>query len=446
MENKRCVDVILGLQFGDEGKGKIINEMASEYDVNVRYQGGANSGHTIWLENGEKVVFNVLPSGMLNPGITGVITQGVVINPLAFTHEVDRVGIHVKNIKERLYISKDVHMTLPVHILLDIFTEMSRSTSGVKTIGSTNRGNTPTYVDRVARRGIRLSDIAHPDFMDKYNKLTNYHIKHIKNDHPDFNLSDVKVNGMPYLEYEGLWLKAVERMNEFMYCNTVALLHEMCAEGRRILLEGAQGLMLDIEYGTYPFVTSSSVTASAAFAQTGIPPQMINRVYGVFKPYITRVGSGFFPTIMNDDIKEESVIADHIVEIGKEFGSVTGRKRMIGWLDMPQLKYACMVNGVTDLIMMKCDVLSDIPGNILVCESYEYQGDDNYTDVYEGEDHFRHAVMKEFPKFGDLTVLPKPFWGLVKYINDYFADVITDPEITAVSCSPTAKSIKISRS
>lgn len=439
------VDVIVGGQHGDEGKGKVINELASNYDVNVRYQGGANSGHTIWKEDGSKVVFNVIPSGILNEGIEGVITQGVVINPQAFMGEVTRVGVDIKDIKKRLYISRDASITTPSHILIDIFTEASRSKGG-KIIGSTNRGNTPTYLDKVARRGLRAIDLADTDFIEKYNALKSTHLKYIAFvlGATPRDIEEAKINGIPFDEYEKMWFDSVKQLSSgFMFCNTVSLLHEMCSRGKRILLEGAQGAMLDIEYGTYPFVTSSAVTSSAAFALTGIPPQMVGKVYMVIKPYVTRVGNGFFPTHITEDNKLDWDDAETIVNTGKEFGSVTARKRMIGWLDMPQLKYACMINGATDLILMKCDVLS-YTRKIAVCNAYQYEGMPDRTDVYAGSELFTHCHMTTFSPLGDLSdgITPE-LEDLISYINDYVGDVITEPKITMVSMSATAKSIKI---
>lgn len=445
---KSKVDVIVGLQFGDEGKGKIINELAPNYDVIVRFQGGANSGHTIWKEDGSKVIFNVVPSGMMSPNILGVITQGVVINPQAFMLELSRLQCDIKDIKNRLYISRDIHLTAPYHILLDKFTEKSRDKHGDDIIGSTNRGNTPTYIDKVARRGITIADAisgSYLDFMNKYSNIKDVHMSYITNvlgEH-GLKLSEASINDIPYNEYEAMWFESLKDLIKLNICNTVSLLHDHMRDGKSILLEGAQGTMLDIEYGTYPFVTSSAVTSSAAFALTGIPPQMVNKVFGVAKPYITRVGNGFFPTRIHDDNIIDFDASEHIVNVGKEFGSVTGRKRMIGWLDLPQLKYACMINGVTDIILMKCDVLSGL-GNMVICTYYKYHDLESYVDVYQGSDSFKDAIMERIDSYGVLDGYPnEKLMDLISRINECLSDVITSPKISMVSMSATNKSVRI---
>ncbi len=452
---KRTVDVLTGAQWGDEGKGKIINDMASKYDVMVRYNGGANSGHTVYTDSGRKVIFNVLPSGLLNKELMGVISGGVVINPYAFMKEVSRVAMACEDkeinddnentdvvydalnkLRQRLFISMDTHLTLPIHILIDIFSERGRQEAGQDIIGSTNRGNTPTYVDKVARRGIRVSDIFCKDFKSKYVKLTKFHIQELKSrgitDDEIWNAGTLY--GIGLAEYQQEWLDSCVRLRELNCVNTVTLLHNKIAAGAKILLEGAQGLMLDIDYGTYPFVTSSSVTASAAFAQTGIPVQCVNKVFAVMKPYNTRVGSGFFPSKLAD----ESPIAEELVRIGGEFGSVTGRKRKIGWLDMVQIKHACMINGVTDVIIAKCDVISGIK-IVEVIDKYIYG--DNKTTEYNGENGFTGITVELFNMFGELTEdnvksTDSEIGRFIKYINNYLSDVITKPKVVAISISP----------
>lgn len=439
------VDVIVGLSFGDEGKGKIINELCKDYDINVRYAGGANSGHKIWVSKDDSVVFNVIPSGMINPHVIGVLTQGVVINPTAFREEFNRVVKYAPNLKDRLILSGGIHITTPTHILMDILSEKARVNSGVKSIGSTNRGNTPTYTDKVSRRGITIDTLRSMSFKDAILKLEDAHAKELISKY-DLTIEDItgtEINGIPYQQYASTWMDDVMWLADLNISNTVEFLHNQLFYGKKILVEGAQGCMLDLDYGTYPFCTSSSVTAVSGLAQCGIPAQCLGRVFGVFKGYITRVGNGFFPS----EIDEESPAwptACHIVEKGREFGSVTGRRRKIGWLDLPQLKYACSINGVTDLVLMKTDILSDIPNDFGVVTSYEYLSSNpnmstNSSDMYLGEYGFVESICKFFPRLDTEDRL----WYFINYINGYVGSVVSKPRISYISSDPVKPSMKV---
>ena len=328
-------DVLLGLQWGDEGKGKIVDVLTSQYDIIARFQGGPNAGHTLEFD-GIKHVLHTIPSGIFHNGVVNIIGNGVVIDPIIFDNEIK--SISKLNVKiSKLLISKKAHLILPTHKLLDAASEKAK---GKEKIGSTLKGIGPTYMDKTGRNGLRIGDLTDKDFKDKYNRLKNKHLKLL--DFYDFEYELEKL--------ENEWFSCLNTLLNFQHIDSEHYLNKCLKEKKKILAEGAQGTLLDIDFGSYPFVTSSNTITAGACTGLGITPNKINDVYGIFKAYCTRVGSGPFPTELFDETGER------IAKIGNEFGATTGRPRRCGWIDIPALKYAININGVTKLMMMKADV------------------------------------------------------------------------------------------
>ena len=350
-----AVDLLLGLQWGDEGKGKIVDVLTSKYDIIARFQGGPNAGHTLEFD-GIKHVLRTIPSGIFHRNATNIIGNGVVIDPVVFKSELDGLAKFNLDIKSKLILSRKAHLILPTHRLLDAASEAAK---GKAKIGSTLKGIGPTYMDKTGRNGIRLGDIELEDFKDRYRALATKHEAMIA-------FYDVNIQyNLPELEKE--FFDAIEELKQLTFIDSEEYLHQAQKDGKSILCEGAQGSLLDVDFGTYPFVTSSNTTAAGACTGLGIAPNKIKDVYGIFKAYTTRVGSGPFPT---EDFEEAG---DIMASVGNEFGSVTGRKRRCGWLDLVALKYAVQINGVTQLMMMKGDVLSGFE-TLKVCTAYDYKG------------------------------------------------------------------------
>ncbi len=350
-----AVDVLLGLQWGDEGKGKIVDVLTRKYDIIARFQGGPNAGHTLEFE-GKKHVLHTIPSGVFHKGVTNIVGNGVVIDPVIFKGELDKLLMQEPEVLSRLKISRKAHLILPSHRLLDAASEAAK---GKKKIGSTLKGIGPTYMDKTGRNGLRVGDIQLENFQELYNTLVTKHMQ-LLSGYPDFEYS--------IEELEKEWFAAIDYLRTLDIIDSEPFVHNAIREGRTILAEGAQGTLLDIDFGTYPFVTSSNTTCAGACTGLGVAPNRIKNVYGIFKAYITRVGSGPFPTELFNSTGEL------IQAQGHEFGATTGRPRRCGWLDLPALKYAIDINGVTELMMMKSDVLSGV-GNIQVCTAYRYKGE-----------------------------------------------------------------------
>ncbi|RMG61574.1 MAG: adenylosuccinate synthase, partial [Bacteroidetes bacterium] len=341
------VDVLLGLQWGDEGKGKVVDVFAPAYDIVARFQGGPNAGHTIVL-GGRKHVLHLIPSGIFQQDTICLVGNGVVIDPITLRQEIEGLEAAGIEVRDRLLISQRAHLILPSHKLLDAASEKAK---GDQKIGSTLRGIGPTYMDKTGRNGLRVGDLISDQFESKYQALVAKH-KGMLDSLYDFDYD--------LAETEPQFLEAVAFLRSLKLVNGEAYLHEALRAGKNILAEGAQGTLLDIEFGSYPFVTSSNTTTSGACSGLGIPPREIGRVFGIFKAYCTRVGSGPFPTELHDEEGER------IRKEGHEFGATTGRPRRTGWIDLPLLRYAVRLNGVTDLIMTKADVLS-VMDEIKVC-------------------------------------------------------------------------------
>lgn len=346
------VDVLLGLQWGDEGKGKIVDVLAPQYQVVARFQGGPNAGHTLEFD-GFKHVLHQIPSGIFRQETLNIIGNGVVLDPIVFRREIDGLAKYNLNIQQNLLISKKASIIIPTHRLLDAAFEQAK---GAAKIGSTLKGIGPTYQDKVARQGLRVGDILSANFTDKYQKLVALHKATL--DHYSFDYQSV----LPQAEEE--FFAAIEFMKQFQLTDSEYQVNNALNSGQSVLAEGAQGSLLDIDFGSYPFVTSSNTMAAGACTGLGVAPRQIGEVYGIFKAYCTRVGSGPFPTELLDETGER------MRQEGREFGSTTGRPRRCGWLDLPALKYAIMINGVTQLVMMKVDVLN-IFDTIKVCTHYQ---------------------------------------------------------------------------
>jgi len=344
------VDVLLGLQWGDEGKGKIVDVFGHRYDIVARYQGGPNAGHTLVID-GVKHVFHQIPSGIFHAQARCLIGGGVVLNPITLQEELLRAQTADATCPQRLYISTRAHLIVPTHPLLDKALEQRK---GADKIGSTLRGISPTYRDKVGRVGLRVADVLAADFDARYRRLLTEHQMLL--DALGFAYTDQDLN-------ESAFLEAIELLRQMQLVDGAAFVHDALDDNQRILAEGAQGTLLDIDFGSYPYVTASNTITGGACTGLGVPPSAIDRVYGVFKAYCTRVGSGPFPTELH------GVEGQHLRQAGHEFGATTGRPRRCGWLDLPLLRYAVRLNGVTDLVMTKADVLCDMP-TVAVCTHY----------------------------------------------------------------------------
>ena len=413
-----AVDVLLGLQWGDEGKGKIVDVLTRQYDIIARFQGGPNAGHTLEFE-GKKHVLHTIPSGVFHQGVMNVVGNGVVIDPVIFKTELYKLIAQEPDVLSRLKISRKAHLILPTHRLLDAASESSK---GKKKIGSTLKGIGPTYMDKTGRNGLRVGDIQLDNFQELYDQLVAKH-EQLLGGYADFEYN--------LEELEPTWFAAVEYLRSLDIIDSEPYFHTKMAEGKTILAEGAQGTLLDIDFGTYPFVTSSNTTCAGACTGMGIAPNKIKNVYGIFKAYCTRVGSGPFPTELFDALGET------IQSNGHEFGATTGRPRRCGWLDLPALKYAINVNGVTELMMMKADVLSGI-GNLQICTAYKYKG--------EVIDHLPYKLQEDLiePIYTEMTGWEEDLTKMVaedefpQTFKDYIAFIETEVgvPITLVSVGP----------
>lgn len=400
------VDVLLGLQWGDEGKGKIVDVLAPRYQVVARFQGGPNAGHTLEFD-GIKHVLHQIPSGIFRSEIQNIIGNGVVLDAIVFKREIENLAKYNLDLAGNLFISKKASLILPTHALLDAAYERSK---GDSKIGSTLRGIGPAYQDKVARLGLRVGDVLSPNFADKYKKLVDAH--KVILDFYSFDYAAV----LPQSEEN--FFAAVEFMKQFTMVDSEYVINEAIAEGKTVLAEGAQGSLLDIDFGSYPFVTSSTTMAAGACTGLGIAPSAIGEVFGIFKAYCTRVGSGPFPTELLEETGEK------MRQEGREFGATTGRPRRCGWLDLPALRYAIMINGVTQLIMMKVDVLT-VFDTIRVCTNYRLP-DGTLTDQlpYDLCDDTVEPVYKDFAGWQtsldgirDFDAIPEALLAYVKFLE-----------------------------
>lgn len=364
------VDVLLGLQWGDEGKGKIVDVLTPQYDIIARFQGGPNAGHTLQIE-GDKHVLHTIPSGIFHPEKINIIGNGVIADPYILSQELAKLVAKGVDPRVNLKISKRAHLILPTHRLLDTAYEQAM---GKGKIGSTLKGIGPCYTDKTARFGMRFGDMLASDFAEKYQNLKQRHLKILAS--YNFDHQDGFIDKLPFDEYEKNWFAAVEELRSFPLIDSELYINKALSDGKSILAEGAQGSLLDVDFGSYPYVTSSNTITAGVCSGLGIPPSAVGKVYGVFKAYCTRVGSGPFPTELED------ATGQRLRDNGREFGSTTGRPRRCGWLDLPALRYAIMLNGVTDLVMMKADVMNDFK-TINICTGYEVNGQTTQDLTYE---------------------------------------------------------------
>lgn len=414
------VDLLLGLQWGDEGKGKIVDVLTSKYDIVARFQGGPNAGHTLEFD-GIKHVLRTIPSGIFHKDTVNIIGNGVVLDPVVFKQEVEALAKFDMDVKKRLLISRKAHLILPTHKLLDATSELAK---GKDKIGSTLKGIGPTYMDKTGRNGIRVGDIETGDVTMITYKLFEKHEKLI-------NWDVLKELGGDYSKLEDEFLEGIEYLKQFTFIDSEEYLFQAQKEGKTILCEGAQGSLLDVDFGTYPFVTSSNTTAAGACTGLGIAPNKIKDVYGIFKAYTTRVGSGPFPTELFDDTGKE------MARIGNEFGSVTGRARRCGWLDLVALKYTCQINGVTELMMMKGDVLSGFD-KIKVCTGYKYKGEVISHFPFNIEPENLEPIYLTFDGWSEDITKVTDFDNLPDELKEYieFIEKELDTPIKIVSVGP----------
>ena len=404
------IDLLLGLQWGDEGKGKIVDVLTSKYNVIARFQGGPNAGHTL-VFNEKKHVLHTIPSGIFHENKINIIGNGVVVDPVILKKELINLDLEGIDYKKSLLISRKAHLILPTHRLIDAASEKSK---GKNKIGSTLKGIGPTYMDKTGRNGFRIGDLESDNWINKYSDLKSKHKKLI-----DFYNVELDYN---FEELEKEFFESIKTLRELKFIDSEEYIHNEQKSGSSILAEGAQGSLLDVDFGTYHYVTSSNTTAAGACTGLGISPGSIKNVFGIFKAYTTRVGSGPFPTELFDDDGQR------MGKVGNEFGATTGRPRRCGWLDLVALKYSCKINGVTKLMMMKSDVLSGFK-TIKVCTSYEYRGSEiDYLPYDIGDDSLK-PIYKEFEGWDeDITGL-RDFNSLPKNLKNYISYLEKELEI-----------------
>ena len=413
------VDLLLGLQWGDEGKGKIVDAIAKDYSIIARFQGGPNAGHTIKFGN-KSHVLHTIPSGIFHKNLINVIGNGVVIDPIIFKQEILKLNESDIDFKNKLLISKKAHLIIPTHCILDQASEKSK---GIKKIGSTLKGIGPTYMDKTGRNGIRVGDLFEEGWKSQYIKLKSKHLNMINNLNVDISFS--------LDEMEKKFFKSLDFIKKFSIIDSENFLFDSLKGEKKILAEGAQGSMLDIDFGTYPYVTSSNTTAAGACNGLGVPPTKINKVIGIFKAYTTRVGSGPFPSEIHDEIGKK------ISKVGNEFGATTGRPRRCGWLDLVSLKYAVDINGVSELAMMKSDVMSGI-SKIKICTSYKQFNEETSRMPFSLNTSCLHPAYTEFDGWSeDITNIRNESQlpaNLKKYIS--FIEKNLEVPIKIISIGP----------
>lgn len=414
-----AVDVIVGLQWGDEGKGKIVDHLAERYDIVARFQGGPNAGHTLKLDN-QKFVLHTIPSGVFREHIINLIGNGVVINPTTLEKEIrglDAAGIKYK---DRLLVSKKAHLILPTHMLLDAASEAAK---GKSKIGSTLKGIGPTYMDKTGRNGLRVGDILLPDFKARYHALRSKHLNLLRI-YPPIEMADL-------YEKEQAWFKSLETLKSLQLVDGEYYINKAIKDGKRVLAEGAQGAMLDIDFGTYPYVTSSNTLTAGVCIGLGVAPSQIKEVIGISKAYCTRVGSGPFPTELDDETGEK------LRRIGAEFGATTGRPRRCGWMDVPALKYAIMIGGLTQICITKVDILNEFD-SISVATHYEYDGQVTEALPYDLATIPVEPIYKTYKGWMSSLDDAKQYEDFPKELKDYIAAVEAHlgVPITLISTGP----------
>lgn len=392
------VDVILGLQWGDEGKGKIVDYFAPRYDIIARFQGGPNAGHTLYVE-GKKMVLHQIPSGIFHQDKINIIGNGVVLDPITLKKECEAVAAHGVDVKKNLFISERTNIIIPTHRALDKASELSK---GEGKIGSTLKGIGPAYMDKTGRNALRVGDILHPNFKNQYNELRAKHQVLLNNFHFTEDISS----------WEAEFFEALEFLKTLNVINCEYFINDQISKGKKVLAEGAQGSMLDIDFGTFPFVTSSNTISAGVCTGLGVSPKQINEVMGVTKAYCTRVGGGPFPTELEDATGEE------LRRIGSEFGATTGRPRRCGWIDLVALRFACMINGVTQVIMTKADVLDSF-AELKLCTAYKIDGKETREVPFQMSGVTIEPVLQSFPGWNTDTTQIKEAAALPNTISNY---------------------------
>lgn len=413
------IDLLLGLQWGDEGKGKIVDVLTSGYKIIARFQGGPNAGHTL-VFNGKKHVLHTIPSGIFHENKINIIGNGVVIDPVILRNELKYLDAEGIDYKKSLLISRKAHLILPTHRLIDAASEKSK---GKNKIGSTLKGIGPAYMDKTGRNGFRVGDLESENWKEKYSELKSKHIRLIDyyNVSLDYNFNDLEKD----------FFESIKNLKDLNFIDSEEYIQQEQNKGNSILAEGAQGSLLDIDFGTYPYVTSSNTTAAGACTGLGVSPNSIKEVFGIFKAYTTRVGSGPFPTELFDSNGER------MGKVGNEFGATTGRSRRCGWLDLVALKYSCQINGVTKLMMMKSDVLSGFK-SIKVCTSYEYKAREIRYMPYDISDSSLKPIYEEFEGWDDDITRINDFDKLPVNLKKYISYIEKDLNIpiTVISVGP----------
>ena len=402
------IDILLGLQWGDEGKGKVVDALTPNYDIVARFQGGPNAGHTIEF-GGKKFVLHNIPSGVLTPGCVNLIGNGVIIDPHILKGEIEGLATAGFDLRKTLLIANRAHLILPTHRALDAANEKAL---GKMKVGITLKGIGPTYTDKTARQGLRIGDIASPYFRSRYEVLKQQHLLQMAA--VDFDLNSLQLDGMSFEAYEKLWFEGVEYLKQFQFVDSEYYINEVLDSGKKVLAEGAQGSMLDVDFGSYPFVTSSNVIAAGVCSGLGVAPSRIGRVYGIFKAYCTRVGTGPFPTELFDETGET------LRQNGHEFGATTGRPRRCGWLDLPALRYAVMLSGVTDLMMMKSDVMDEFE-TVKVATAYRYNGVETKQLPFAACTETMEPIYTELEGWRQKIEdsIPEKLEAYIKFIEDY---------------------------
>ena len=424
------IDVLLGLQWGDEGKGKIVDVLTPRYDVIARFQGGPNAGHTLEF-NGMKHVLHIIPSGIFHQDKINLIGNGVLIEPRIFRQEIDELTAKGVDATRNLYISKKAHLILPSHRMMDAANEQAK---GNAKIGSTLKGIGPAYTDKIARTGLRVGDMLAGDFIERYGQLKRQHLLMARA--MGFDVEQFRIDGMTLGEYEQVWMESLSTLKRFRFVNSEYFINRCLQEDKRVLAEGAQAMMLDIDFGTYPFVTSSNTITAGVCTGLGVAPSAIGKVMGITKAYCTRVGAGPFPTELFDET------GSRLCELGHEYGATTGRPRRCGWIDLPALRYACMINGVTELYVTKPDVMNDFE-TVNMCTAYEIEG--QQTD----EIPFEYNTVEIAPLLTSYKGWQQSLAGITEYnalpasLKNYLAAIEeqTGVRIAAVSISPDRKDV-----
>ena len=424
------IDVLLGLQWGDEGKGKIVDVLTPGYDVIARFQGGPNAGHTLEF-NGMKHVLHIIPSGIFHKDKVNLIGNGVLIEPRIFRQEIEALAEKGVDATQNLLISKKAHLILPTHRMMDAANEQAKGNSK---IGSTLKGIGPAYTDKIARTGIRVGDTLAFDFREHYILQKEQHIRMAQT--LGFDVKAFRIDGMTLDEYEAVWMESLETLKRFRFVNSEYFINQCLRDGKKVLAEGAQAMMLDIDFGTYPFVTSSNTITAGVCTGLGVAPSTIGRVMGITKAYCTRVGAGPFPTELFDETGRR------LCELGHEYGATTGRPRRCGWIDLPALRYACMINGVTELYVTKPDVMNDFD-EVKMCTSYNVDG--RQTD----EIPFEYNTLPIEPVLTAYEGWNQSLQGITRYddlpekLKNYLGAIEqqTGVRIAAVSISPDRKDV-----